>query len=282
MLLVPPTSFAASTIQSAICGQFVAPVITLPPPDSQTNDTSVVVQGSGEPLMTVSILRNGQSVGVTLAASDGSYALEVPLVVGANSLVAREVDPCGTVKESVPVGIERLSTEVPQEEAPDTASAPIATPTFPGLDQTDRPLERPIVVTPPTPGYQRPTIVYPLARTTTHSNRIWIKGDAQAGSVVIVYVNGISVARTIASDDGSYGVLVTLIEGENSLQVKSRLGSASAASDPVFVTYEKQLLAPVTPVEVAIAPTVFLLGISFLVVLGVGWIYEFRVRTPKS
>jgi hypothetical protein len=218
---------------------------------------------------------------MTLVALDGSYVLEVPLLTGTNSLVAHEADPCGTVKESAPVVIERHSNEAPPKEEPD-GSVQIVTPVFPGLDQTDRPLERPITVTPPTPGYQKPTITYPTGKITTHSNRLWVRGEAQAGSIVIIYVNGISVARTIASDDGSYGVMVTLAEGNNSLQVKSRLGNASATSDSIVVTYISQQPSSQSSVEEAIAPTVLLLSISLVIVLGAGWAYVFRIRKSKS
>lgn len=281
VLQVPSASLAVSTIQSSICGQFTAPAITSPPPGSQTNDTSIIVQGTGEPLMTVVILRDGQSVGTTLIAPDGSYALEVPLLVGANSLLAHEADPCGTVKDSAPIVVERHSTETPPEDEPNV-SVPVASPTFPGLDQTDRPLQRPIMITPPTPGYQKPTITYPTNRSTTHSSRVWVKGTAQAGSVVIVYVNGVSVARTVTSDEGNYGVMVTLQEGENDLQVKSRLGDASAVSDAMLVTYVKQETASPSSVETTTAPTILLLGFSFIVILGVGLVRVFRIQEPKS
>jgi hypothetical protein len=280
LIQVPSASFASSTIQSAICGQFVAPAITSPPPGSQTNDASIVVQGTGEPSMTVVILLDGQSVSMTLVAPDGSYALEVPLIVGANSLVAHEANPCGTIKESAPAVVERHSNEAPPSEE-STLIPEIAAPIFPGLDQTDRPLERPIMSTSSTPGYQKPTIAYPTGKITTHSNRLWVKGKAQPGSVVTIYVNGMSAARTIASDDGNYGVMVTLSEGDNSLQVKSRLGSDGAVSDSLIVTYVKQELTSTAPVKETIEPTTFFLAFSLVIVLGAGWVFVFKIRPPK-
>jgi hypothetical protein len=277
---VPSASLAASTIQSSICGQFLGPTITAPPPGSQTNDASIIVQGAGEPSMAVTILRDGQATGVTLIAPDGSYALEVPLAVGVNSLVAHEADPCGTIKESAPLVVERLSPPEPPKEEP--ASVPSgALPIFPGVDQTNRPLERPITITPPTPGYQKPTVTYPGGPITTHSGKLWVRGKAQPGSTVIVYVNGISAARVIASENGDYSVLITLKEGDNSLQVKARLGDASAVSDSVAVIYVNQQLATLPSVEAIVAPQIILLGFAFVITLGVGWLFVFRVKAPK-
>ncbi len=281
LVQVPSASFAASTIQSSICGQFLAPSITAPPPGSQTNDASIIVQGAGEPSMTVTILRDGQPAGATVVAPDGSYAFEVPLTVGVNSLVAHEADPCGTIKESAPLVVERLSLQEPPEEEP-ADIPPGAPPIFPGVDQTNRPLERPIMVTPPTPGYQKPTITYPGNPITTHSGKLWVRGKAQPGSTVIIYVNGISAARVIASENGDYSVLVTLREGDNSLQVKARLDDASALSDSVTVTYVKQQLASLPTVEAIVAPQIILLGFAFIVVLGGGWWFVFRAKVSKQ
>jgi hypothetical protein len=79
-----------------------APVVTLPANNSVTNTATTTVTGTAEPGVSLRITRNGATVSGTLnAAPNGSFSLPgVPLVEGANSIVATAFDSLGSASSS--------------------------------------------------------------------------------------------------------------------------------------------------------------------------------------
>jgi hypothetical protein len=232
-------ALATTTIQASICSPFTGPSISEPASGAATEASSAIVKGMGEPAMAVSILDNGTSVGTTTSMPDGS------LTVGTNTLVARQTDGCST-QDSAAVTVTRTAVPPPpsQPSPPPVSPAPPSSPPRqsggaapPILNIFTPPASRGNDAVPPTSGYPKPTITQPNMNERFTSHYVWVAGRAQPKSFVTVYVNGVEVARVVASDDGTYGVMVELQRGENTLYVRSSLDGKSAVSDTVKVQF---------------------------------------------
>lgn len=225
--------------------------MTVPIPDSRTNEASIAVAGTGEPGMTVTIMNNNVNVGVTTAASDGSYAVEAPLVEGDNALVAYEVNSCDTIKSSSPVTVYRTVITQPQIQIDSSLSqqeavhVEVVTP----ISRLLRLPANPIVPVPDSPGYQKPVIISPAAEEKVAGSHIWIVGKvkAQVASTVTIYVNDIAVARATALEDGVYRASVNLQPGRNTLQVRAELNGQVATSELIGVTFVREMTAIPAP-----------------------------------
>lgn len=255
LLCVPSTASANSNIETKICPSFEGPTITVPSTGTETENSSITIGGVGEPGMAISIVRNGVIIGMTTAVADGSYGLEVGLESGDNALLAREINECGTVKDSEAVSVHRTVVESPQTpttpDEEDTSVIPqadVETQPSVGIGEGTPPLlQLPIVPTVDTPGFLKPTITTPSSGDILNSSQVWVGGRAHPGSVVTIYLNGRSVAYVIATEKGVYGTLVSLSKGKNALQVRSTLGTNVATSDVIEVLFEQdETLTPVT------------------------------------
>lgn len=106
-----PVCLAAGTmIQATICQAGPPPSanITTPADGTQTTDPSIIVGGNASADSTVHIDRNGSEVASVVAASDGSYQVSVPLVVGDNHLTAKASTACAVSPVSPIVTVTRL------------------------------------------------------------------------------------------------------------------------------------------------------------------------------
>lgn len=233
LFLLPALVLAEqSAIQSQICEPFETPVITAPPDNTQTNDSSTHVAGTAEPGLVVTIVRNGSGAGAGTAAPDGSYQIEVPLTGGNNTLIARTTNDCDTIHDSATTTIFRILRVVPEDptagveitglEPPGSASP--AAPATPGTGEAQVPLQAPRL-TRPTPGLRTP------------NERLWVNGTAQPGGIIAILVNSIVVAQVITSEDGTFGAMVTLWQGKNTVQAVLSQGGQSASSPEVTVEY---------------------------------------------
>jgi len=266
-----------TNIQTEICTQFVGPTITAPPSGTQTDASSIIVKGMGETGMTLTITRNDANVGATIVAPDGSYALNVPLMNGDNVLVSQEVNGCNTLKESAAVTVYR--TIVQQSSTPEENSSAAQTnaQSATTLRSGGPSLGNPVTSLPNTPGYQRPTITHPTQGEMFYVSHLWVTGKAQPGSIVTIYVSNVSVARTIASEDGTYGATVGLRPGANTVQVRARLGDRVATSDLIDVTYVQQTKE--TPTSDLVMPKFVL---ALVISLGLTIILAWRIHTIRS
>lgn len=237
-VLLCPNARSTTSIQAIICRPFVEPTITLPASGTTTTDDSVVVRGTGDAGMTATISRSTVEVGAATIMHDGTYMVDVPLAEGDNQLMAREVDACGTTQDSTVVHIRR-DTNGPGAGSGNTSLGT-------GIDQSEPlpPVQLPavggpIVPTPDTPGFGKPTILHPTANEVVHSSRLWVSGTAPPGSVVTISVNGTDVAEVVASDTGEYGAMVNIDVGSDTVQARATQGQQAATSDPVTVTFAR-------------------------------------------
>jgi hypothetical protein len=244
-------AFADSNIETKICRQFAEPTIIAPTPGTETKDASVTVTGVGEPGMAVSILRNGVIAGTTTAVIDGSYGIEIGLNVGDNVLMAREVNDCGTVEDSVSVAVHR--TVVESSQTPTSSGKESSEISGPSLDSETEEIHPavpamhlPITSLVDTQGFVKPTIALPASGAAFNTTQVWVGGQAQPGSVVTVYLNDRSAAQGIATEKGVYGALLSLSPGKNTIQVRSILGDEMATSESIEVTFEQDETLTIT------------------------------------
>jgi len=244
VIFAPQNTLAAQTIQSSICEQFIAPTIGLPADGAEIKQSSVVVSGTGEPGMTVTILGDGQAIGATTIVPDGSYALEVPLLSGYTQLVAREVNDCDTIQDSNMVTVYHPAPPVPVPPGNGNPSDPNApdSPTPSPLPSLDYPIVENYYREKrgAADGHVKPIIVRPTDEAIVSADVIWVSGKAEPGSIVTIFVNGQRMAYVVASLEGTYRAFVGLQLGDNIIQVRSELGGQSANSDSITVTYVKK------------------------------------------
>ena len=243
----PTAVFANTNIQTKICPPFEGPAIITPASNIDTEATSIAITGTGEPGMTLSIIDNGNVVGITTILMDGSYGIEVNLEAGDNTLVAREMNDCGTTKESNSVIVHRIVTEQPHEETPDGETQTEAPQAFESqaeavtIPRTFAVIGSPIEPFFETTEFPKPTISSPLSGSTFDgAGYIWVRGRAQPKSIVTIYINDRSAAYAITSEGGTYGALVALSTGENRIQVKATLGDSVAVSESINVVYRQK------------------------------------------
>lgn len=255
IFLSAPAVFAASsstTIQANICrtSAFTAPVISEPSSGTVTEDPSVTVKGTAEPGMSVTILDNSSDVGTVPVASDGTFGASIPLTIGDNSLLARESDGCAT-EDSSSVLVRRTEVQQPNPPTSQPPSNQTSGSTSPPRQALNRfangflqgsglPTSNESAPQGNEAGIQKPTISNSQAIIQGGGGRVWLTGKAQPGSLVIVYVNGVEVARVVAAEDGTYSVLITLKPGGNTVQVRSELKGRSMWSDIWHVRYQTQ------------------------------------------
>lgn len=254
----PAITFATVEIQSNICGDFMAPTITSPTSGLTTQDDSIVIAGEGEASLPVAIIKNGVAVAATSVSSTGGYSISVPLSVGENTIIAREVNACGTAKESAEVQLQRnAAPQAPTDNTPASPEpaggvtvAPVVSPQAPS-----NALNQPIPGKSSTPGARIPVILHPLPDATFTTSTVWVNGKAEPLSTVTIYVNGLSAARLRTSSTGNFGATVELNNGRNSIQVEAEKDGKSALSEPTLVTYTPPVSAQkgTSPLSVTIA-----------------------------
>ncbi|WP_045516760.1 S8 family peptidase [Neobacillus niacini] len=92
-------------IRAVVDYEVTAPTITSPVDGSFTNVGSVKVEGEAAPTTKVHIYNHGEEIGTVEAADNGTYAVEISLEKGENSLTAKASTVQGITDASAPVGV---------------------------------------------------------------------------------------------------------------------------------------------------------------------------------
>lgn len=256
-IVAVPTAYGASSstnVTSHVCNvNFIAPVISDPASGGKTEASSVVVKGVGEPGIALTVFVNGQPKAATAVAGDGNFAVQVPLVVGLNTLKAQEKDNCGNTKDSSEVTVEWLQVSEPTpnpegNNGSNGSSSPQNTGGSGGVaglpDTSDNSIgggEKP--PTGQSGDEEAPKITSLTEGEQVSSSRIWVAGTAQPGSIVSIYVNGKEVARVAVGEDGTFGVEVTLKPGENAIKAVGERDGKRIASRTWHVAYIPKVAA---------------------------------------
>lgn len=253
-VISPAIAVASREIQTNICGDFIAPAITSPGTEFVTQDDTIIVTGEGEPSLSITIIENGTPVAITMVSSGGDFSVSIPLSSGMNTITAKETNACGSTKDSSPISVQRdiippTPTESGAAEEPASAAsiAPITSEQSPSNT-----LNQPIPNIENSPGFSAPTIIKPLPGTAHTVSGVWVEGTAEPLSQVTIYIDGMSVAKLRASSTGTFGAMVELNEGRNSIQVEAEKDGKTAVSQVTVVTYtpSKSAERGTTPLEV--------------------------------
>lgn len=247
--VITSVSSALTTVQSQVCQDFAAPLIVSPSDGTQTKDSSVMIEGTGEPGKIIAVMKGNATKGVGAVASDGTFGLTVPLTQGGNTFFARETNECGTAKDSPSVTIHADLPVPPVTEPTDDDSgedgggngSTVIPPVQPGGA-----ISGPFTPRPGTPGFEKPKITSLKDGSTVYLDTLLVEGTAHPGSIITVYVNGVGQAQVIVSRDGEFRVRIVLQEGLNVIRVRSTLGDKTAASDEFKVTYVRRVTATLT------------------------------------
>ena len=253
-VISPAIATATREIQTNICGDFATPTITSPAPGFITQDSSVIVVGQGEASLPITIMNNGSAVALTTVSSSGDYSISVPLTGGTNVIIAKEMNACGSAKESESTSVQRdIAPQPPVENEPTNQATPTTNITpIPSSQSPSSPLGQPMPSHQNTPGFSAPVIKQPTPEVIYTVNTVWVAGIAEPLSMVTVYVNGVSVASLRASSSGTFGVMVELNIGRNSIQVGDEKDGKAAISKPLTVVYtpKKSAEKGTSPLEV--------------------------------
>lgn len=229
-------AFAATKVQTSICGDFLKPTVLSPTKGLKTQDVSVLLTGSAQPFLPVAVTTDNVVNGITTASADGTYALQVSLHTGDNTVVASNANGCGVMKESDSIIVHRDGIAQAQQENP-AAVAPQQVNVRSSLAAViPHALGQSFVMIPAGSGFAEPTIRQPTSGEIYASSRVWVVGTAVSESIVTIYLNDVSVAKISASAKGEFAAVVELRVGGNTLQLRAEKDGAAATSKKSAVT----------------------------------------------
>jgi len=187
---------AAGTITIDTTAPAAASEITLSGDDqpladgASTKDSTPTVSGEAEPGSTVTIYDNGEAIGTVTADENGNWSFtpETALDDGEHAFTVDVTDPAGNTSPATAAGTITIDT---------TAPAAASEVTLSGDDQT-------------------------LADgASTKDNTPTLSGEAEAGSTVVIYDNGVEIGTVTADENGSWSFTpeTGLTDGEHAFTV---------------------------------------------------------------
>ncbi|WAC66772.1 Ig-like domain-containing protein [Agrococcus sp. SL85] len=181
-----------------------APVITAPGDGTTIDDRTPAIEGTGEPGAAVEVVLDGEVLGETEVAEDGSWALPVdePLADGPHAVEATQTDAAGNASPTAGVAFE--------------VAGPEALPA--------------------------PTITAPADGTSTSDPTPTVTGTGTPGATVVVRVDGEPVGSAIVGDDGTWELELpeALPDGPHVIDAvqSDGEGTGSAPSAPVAIVVD--------------------------------------------
>ncbi|MEJ8827522.1 Ig-like domain-containing protein, partial [Variovorax humicola] len=183
-------------------------------PNASTDDTTPTISGTGTPGTTIKLYANGQEVGTTTVAGDGTWSVTPTLSGdGLKNLTATATDGAGQSSPSTGAYPIVLDTSAPATPAAPTATDDLA-----------------------------PTIGVIVPGGTTNDATPVISGTGTAGDTIKVYDNGNLIGTTVVQPDGSWSLTPKdpLIDGAHSLTTTETdpAGNTSAAGPALPFTVD--------------------------------------------
>ena len=199
-----PVTFEVDTVEPA------APAITSPTDGQTIGDTTPLIQGTGEPGATVTVVIDGEEVGTALVDDGGAWQFPTtePLADGDHTVSATQTDPAGNVSS-------------PSDEVTFTVDS-----TIPAVDITS-----------------------PAEGALTNDPTPEISGTGEPGSTVTVSVDDVELGTTEVDEDGNWTFTPddALADGEHEVEVVAEDGAGNTATDGP-VTFAVDTTAPDAPV----------------------------------
>ncbi|MBO3662968.1 Ig-like domain-containing protein [Microbacterium stercoris] len=199
-----PVTFEVDTAEPA------APAITSPTDGQTIGDTTPLIQGTGEPGATVTVVIDGEEVGTALVDAGGAWQFPTtePLADGDHTVSATQTDPAGNVS-------------APSDEVTFTVDS-----TIPAVDITS-----------------------PAEGALTNDPTPEISGTGEPGSTITVIVDGVELGTTEVDEDGNWTFTPdeALADGEHEVEVVAEDGAGNTATDGP-ITFIVDTTAPDAPV----------------------------------
>ena len=221
---------AAGTIAIDTSAPAVADNVTISANDqtladgASTKDSTPTLSGEAEAGSTVVIYDNGVEIGSVTADADGNWSFtpETALDDGEHTFTVNVTDPAGNTSPSTSAGTITIDT---------TAPAAASEVTLSGDDQ-------------------------PLADgASTQDSTPTVSGEAEAGSIVVIYDNGVEIGSVTADADGSWSFTpaTALDDGEHTftVNVTDPAGNTSPATSAGTITIDTT--APAAACEVTLS-----------------------------
>ena len=193
--------------------------------DGVTSDTTLVIAGTAEAASTVTVYKDGTSIGTAMASGAGAWSFDytgTTLAAGSYAFKARATDLAGNISGDSPVFTVVVDTSAP------AAPAVTAITTDTGSSSSDG---------------------------VTSDSTLVISGTAEAASTVTVYKDGASIGTTTASGAGVWSfdyTGTTLAAGSYAFKARATdLAGNTSGDSPVF-TVVVDTSAPAVPAVTAI------------------------------
>jgi hypothetical protein len=181
-----------------------APTVITPADGSATSDNTPLYSGTAEAGSAVTVLVDGVVVGTVTASVSGAWSLTpvLSLVDGAHEIQARATDAAGNTSAGSDPHVFTVDTKPPPA----------------------------------------PSVTTPANGSATNNNWPLFSGTAEAGSTVMVMVDGVGVGIALANASGAWTLMpaVPLADGPHAIQARAAdsAGNTSAGSDPHAFTVD--------------------------------------------
>ncbi|WP_313759202.1 Ig-like domain-containing protein [Atlantibacter hermannii] len=191
---------------------------------ASTQDTTPTVSGEAEPGSTVVIYDNGTEIGSVTADENGNWSFtpETALDDGEHTFTVNVTDPAGNTSPSTAAGTITIDTTAP-------AAASEVT-----LSDDDQPL---------------------ADGASTQDSTPTVSGEAEPGSTVVIYDNGVEIGTVAADADGNWSFTpeTALDDGEHTftVNVTDAAGNTSPATAAGTITIDTT--APAAASEVILS-----------------------------
>ncbi|MEX3021782.1 BapA/Bap/LapF family large adhesin [Kluyvera sp. STS39-E] len=171
-----------------------------------TNDGTPIISGMAEAGTTVTIYNNGIAIGTALVGSDGHWGFTpgTALTEGSHTITTTVTDLAGNISAPSADFVLVVDTEAPQ---------PVAL--FIATDNSN------------------PVVGTIVSGDVTNDSTPVLSGQAEPGSEIIIYDNGVELARAVADAKGNWGLELStpLSDGSHSLTVVA-VDAAGNVSQP--------------------------------------------------
>lgn len=192
-----------------------------------TNDRTPIISGKAEPGTTVTLYDGGIKIGTAIVGSDGQWGFtpDTALTDGTHRITTTVTDAAGNVSAPSADFVLVVDTEAPE---------PVAL--FIATDNTN------------------PVVGTIVSGEVVNDSTPVLSGQAEPGSIIIIYDKGVEIARTVTDANGKWGLELTkpLSDGSHSLTAVA-VDAAGNASEPTDeLVFSVDTAAPLATLNITV------------------------------
>ncbi|MGZ0720562.1 BapA/Bap/LapF family large adhesin [Kluyvera cryocrescens] len=196
-----------------------------------TNDGTPIISGTAEPGATVTLFDGGIMIGTAIVGSDGRWGFTpgTALTDGTHHITTTVTDAAGNISAPSPDFVLVVDTEAPE---------PVAL--FIATDNTN------------------PVVGTIVSGEVTNDSTPVLSGQAEPGSVIIIYDKGVEIARTVTDAKGNWGLELKtpLSDGAHGLTAVA-VDAAGNASEPTDeLVFSVDTAAPLAALNITVTDDV--------------------------